>query len=212
MKRKGAGQAVTTAPMLFPGEERNVAELSQWYTPPRAARALHDFAAIPAGARVLEPSAGRGALILPRPDLVWTAIDIDQVNCVALLATSARDVGQADFLAIEPPDEPFHYACMNPPYENGADLAHVLHALDFAERVVVLLGSDAEHRVGWWRELWRWLDGPIRKLAFIGRPFKGAMSDYAIWDLPGSRNGPASWRASEPRGGPWNVIQVWGRG
>jgi predicted RNA methylase len=218
VKRRGAGQSVAVAPMLFADEERDVSTLSQWYTSPKAARALHDFAAIPAGSRVLEPSAGRGALILPRPDLRWLAIDIDPANIEALgRVIPWTSVAQADFLALSPPAVPFDFAVMNPPFENGGDLAHVLHALDYARRVVTLIGSDFEHGAGRYAELWRWIDEArgVSKLTFVNRPFKGAMSDFVVWSLPGRRDDGGDWRRpGGPRDPlvPMPVAQCWGWG
>lgn len=205
MKRRNAARAAQVqTPMLFEEERRDVAELSQWFTHPKTAEVLHLWARLKPGARVLEPSCGDGALIRPRLDLDWTAVEIDQ-------ATAARcpvPTHVGDFLKMTPEElgAPFDAVVMNPPYEGGADLEHVLHAFEFAPVVVALVRSDFEHGVDRWERLWRWFAGRTWKLSFVRRPFKGAMSEFVVWKF--ISHDP--WR-SKPRGleCPVNVEQVW---
>lgn len=121
-------------------------ELSQWYTPRPLAERVVEWAldpfVVPGPIHVLEPSAGRGALVKPliaRGCLV-TAIDIDPDN-VSVLAALDCVSQHGDFLLMplntaNTRFEKYPLCIMNPPFENGQAEAHVLHALSWAERVV----------------------------------------------------------------------------
>lgn len=127
-------------------EKRSV-ELSQWYTPPKLAERIVDWALRPCGEPVwvaasiqaLEPSAGRGALAIPLRQRVRTVgcIEIDEDNAKHLAAIGFA-VLHTDFLEFGPYSSGPRYdiAVMNPPFEDGQTEAHVMHALKFAERVV----------------------------------------------------------------------------
>lgn len=122
-------------------------ELSQWYTPPELAKRIVEFADDSAGFSpeyVLEPSAGRGALcsaIMDRwPHVMLTAVDIDQENARELRRKlgSWAHVAAGNFLEIEPTDfgHDFDLVVMNPPFEGWQAESHIMHALNFAGRVV----------------------------------------------------------------------------
>jgi hypothetical protein len=135
---------------------------SQWYLDCCLAERIANWATrVWANDRlhVLEPSAGRGALVSPLVAAGHrvTAIDIDPDNAdwVASKWTRAEgvEVISADFTAFE--DWPgVDLALLNPPFEKGQTEAHVLHALKFAPRVVchcpltTLEGKD--RREGLW--------------------------------------------------------------
>lgn len=137
---------------------------SQWYLDHALAARIVEWAlrAFPCAGRlrVLEPSAGRGALV--RPLLAAghgvTAIDIDKDNADYLASEQAMDgvaVVRANFLAHE--DWPtFDLACLNPPFENGQTEQHVLHALRFAPRVIAHVPlttlEGQERRNGLWSQ------------------------------------------------------------
>jgi predicted RNA methylase len=91
------------------------------------------------GARVLEPEGGTGALLralaLGCPE---TVLDITTVEHSCSLASDlARrfphvKVREADFLEVTPEQiGTFDAIIMNPPFADGADVAHVTHALSF---------------------------------------------------------------------------------
>lgn len=99
---------------------------------------------------VLEPSAGMGAIvrhILQHPNVrrLWmvernpdraqalTALYEDYlINRDATATLHSSTVFHADFLDIEPEEwEPFDCILMNPPFENGQDIEHVMHAYEF---------------------------------------------------------------------------------
>ncbi len=94
-------------------------------TPLPLAQELVDLAYIQDGHRVLEPSAGTGAIatILPA-DAV--CVEISAVHAVILKARG-HEVINGDFLAYKP-ELPFDRIVMNPPFSDGRALAHVKHA------------------------------------------------------------------------------------
>lgn len=136
---------------------------SQWYTPPALSQRIVHWALKPFGdcndvltkLRVLEPSAGRGALASAlRPHVrSVTCVEIDPVN-VEYLASHGFSVYQEDFLDFDVDDRRFSLAVMNPPFEDGQAEQHVLHALALAERVVAHVPlttlAGKERRAGLW--------------------------------------------------------------
>jgi SAM-dependent methyltransferase len=123
-----AGVKVVTAPQLFP-------------TPPETAEYMVDLADIQGGNRVLEPSAGSGNIIAAirkagfNGNIHLDAIEINYDLCQSLKARGV-DVDRQDFLEVEPggtycPDAPdgWDRIIMNPPFQNGADIKHIKHAL-----------------------------------------------------------------------------------
>lgn len=117
--------------------------LGQFYTPPDLAAHL-ERAAITVGERMLEPSAGRGALAAPAAGAgaLVDCIEIDPANVAALTeAEMFASVRQADFLACDvvsdlagraaaPGTCPgYDLVVMNPPFAGGADIDHVTRAI-----------------------------------------------------------------------------------
>jgi hypothetical protein len=108
---------------------------------------------IPRGAVVLEPSAGRGALVRA----VVRAEPSAHVHCFELLADNVRcleqmpreiSVTQGDFLAVEP-NWSYDAAVLNPPFAGGADIAHVTHALGFVKKggaLVAIMSAGVLYR------------------------------------------------------------------
>lgn len=156
-------------------EKRDVV-LSQWFTPPELAERIVDFALEPydyrGDLRVLEPSAGRGALAFALRDRVRrvTCCDIDARH-VEYLINQGFGSWRRDFLELPP--SPFDIVVMNPPYENGQAEAHILHALKFAPRVVAHVPlttlEGKKRREGLWSEAY------LKRLAICSsRPKYGA--------------------------------------
>lgn len=128
-----AGDLIATAlENGFAENKRDI--LNQFYTP----AALADYAAsklppLPAGAKVLEPSAGHGALIAAvqraNPDtarmLAFTAIEID-----VAAAEYLNDFVCADFLEWSPhnANQLFDAVIMNPPFSEQRDARHIIAA------------------------------------------------------------------------------------
>lgn len=93
-----------------------------------------DFTLAP-GMRVLEPEAGDGNLVewLRGPGMEVYAIELDRENCDRLVQRHRMSVLCADFLGIEPDYFGFLFdaVVMNPPFSNGQDMTHVMHAFRF---------------------------------------------------------------------------------
>lgn len=100
-------------------------------TPTPIVRQLIDHARIEPGMRVLEPSAGRGAIALAAAD---AGAVVDCVELQAGHAEAIRDAHHpdvtvlvADFLTTSP-QPVYDRVVMNPPFARQADIAHVTHA------------------------------------------------------------------------------------
>ncbi len=153
-----AGVQVVSANQLFP-------------TPPDVARQMVELARLEAGQEVLEPSAGAGA--------IWEAIAevggrffADEINprlCEMLSnkftpaeQSECRNVLQADFLECNGNVGTFDRIIMNPPFENGADIQHIKHALHMLNpggRLVAICANGPRQNeqlsplACYWREL-----------------------------------------------------------
>jgi len=133
-----AGVTVVSAPQLFP-------------TPAPLAARMVAAADIQSGMRVLEPSAGTGSLleaivnVAGAADAVGKAASVVAVEINATLANALRVrrhlaelVICSDFLSIKAGEVyarievgRFDRVVMNPPFERGADIEHIRHALTF---------------------------------------------------------------------------------
>jgi len=199
-KRRNTAAAVDAARAvqapLFESEHQPSAAASQWYTPAREAKLIAEFADLPDDARVLEPAAGRGALIAAAPQWDWTAVELDGRNANSpeldrLLARSViAELWCCDFLTTTVEQlGTFDAVIMNSPYENDLDVAFVLHALRFAPKVVALLRSAFRHSSKRWDEVWRHVD-VARQAELVERPRFGQgiggtspMSDFAVFEF-----------------------------
>jgi hypothetical protein len=135
-----AGVAVVSAPQLFP-------------TPAALARRMAALADIPPGARVLEPSAGTGNLLAAileeygPTDLV--AVETHHALAKSLRSYGFADVRCADFLTCNGDLGTFDRIVMNPPFTNGADVRHILHARHMLRpggRLVALCANGPRQR------------------------------------------------------------------
>ena len=148
---EGGGVTVAVAPLLYP-------------TPMDVARKMVDYADITPCSKVLEPSAGTGNLIkaVREVDKVGhiTAVEIDH-NLVQGLSTDHVTMG--DFLEVRPayegnasiivkdlPHAYYDYVIMNPPFNGGADIKHIQHAMKFLHSggtlVAVLANGPRQQR------------------------------------------------------------------
>ena len=103
--------------------------LQQFFTPTDLARAL--AADLGPGDRVLEPSAGAGAIALAcrMRGADVTCVELDP-TLAAALAAQRFDVTCGDFL--DQPSAPvFDAVRMNPPFSSAQDVRHVRHAMTF---------------------------------------------------------------------------------
>jgi len=184
---------------LIPGTNRDVSK-SQWFSPPELAQRVVEWAGVRAQAevdmyrpmRVLEPSAGNGALVRP---LVAAGAEVCAIELDERYSSDLRcALGSwnplfcpSDFLSWGA-GIAFGYdlVVMNPPYEDGLDVTFILHALKFAPRVVGIFRSQILHGKARKRELWTKVR-PTR-IAFLSeRPDfggdYGAMSDFVVLEL-----------------------------
>ncbi len=197
----------------FEAEQRR-RDLSQFFTPPWLAERAWRWVLRPAARplRILEPSAGNGALIRPLRTLgvsvhSLVVYEIDPVH-VGTLATLVASQGlpaviHAESFLADPAPGRFDACVMNPPYEDDQDTAFLEHALKCCPRVVGILRAgilfgQARH------DFWRWHD--IRRQANCSaRPdfggadaenSKGAKGDYVVLELERRRHARKQGEAS----------------
>jgi len=120
---------------------------SQWFTDPNLARRIVAWAlrGYEKPLRILEPSAGRGALCIPVP---WprsvVAYEIDPRWEDELWDTSSvAEVRVENYLSSPRPATRYDLAITNPPYERGQDGQFLGRALDDCDRVVALIRTAA---------------------------------------------------------------------
>jgi len=191
---------VTSLQLLLPGSPPALKRAaSQWLTPSDLAARMVEWAGVRPGMRVLEPSAGDGSIVAPLlaagADVV--AVEADKTLTWKLVDMKTRsdfELRHFDFLQLSDLGA-FDLAVMNPPYENGQDLEHVLHALEFAPRVVALL--RLVFLAGQERGRGLWSKHTLRRLAVLSsRPrFRGdgdddPKSDFALFDIERGRANP----------------------
>lgn len=132
--------AAAVARMLAEGSVTTAQDISYFPTPPDVVDRLLTLAELASGMEVLEPSAGRGAIVvaLEARGCLVDCVELNEANAVALAATGgARWIKQADFLLYRPPVDVaghgYDRVVMNPPFDRGQDVRHVLHALRFVK-------------------------------------------------------------------------------
>jgi predicted RNA methylase len=143
--RTGNAVHVVSAPQLFP-------------TPPELAARMVAEADIHADMRILEPSAGTGRILDALKAAghlgacIVRAVEINRQMADRLAyAYPGAVVDCADFLSIDPANwcDPFDCILMNPPFADGADVAHVVHAMRFLKpggRLVAVMSSGVSFR------------------------------------------------------------------
>jgi protein-L-isoaspartate O-methyltransferase len=151
-----AGVQVIAAPQLFP-------------TPPALAERMVEEADILPGHCVLEPSAGTGSILAALPNVrPFGSVTAVEIN--ATLAASLEQVADeticGDFLEQNGNLGTFDRIVMNPPFENGADIKHIQHAMKMLKpggRLVAICANGlrqqstlkplAENSGGWYEDL-----------------------------------------------------------
>jgi protein-L-isoaspartate O-methyltransferase len=150
-----AGVAVAVVSQLFP-------------TPASVAERLIEAAGLEDGQRVLEPSAGTGALLKAiranGAHVETVAVEINEG--LTGIVNAANRVHYGDFLSCNGDLGTFDRIVMNPPFKDGADIAHITHAVKFLRpggRLVALCADGprqgeklrplAEGSGGWWESL-----------------------------------------------------------
>jgi predicted RNA methylase len=127
-------------------------EFDAFYTPLEVASAVVDqaFAGLDATpVRVLEPSAGGGALVYQLLHRGATVVAYDvRTDDWAADPPSFCTFTEQDFLTVDPTGD-FDLVVMNPPFSRQQDMAHVLHALDFLKpggRLVAIMSPAWTYR------------------------------------------------------------------
>jgi protein-L-isoaspartate O-methyltransferase len=126
------GVRVVQADQLFP-------------TPDALVARMIDLADIRPEHRVLEPSAGTGAIVRALQKIGVTHMRFVEINAALASTTGARC---ADFLACTDLGT-FDRVVMNPPFADGQDVAHVLHAftmLNPGGRLVAVMSAGVTFR------------------------------------------------------------------
>lgn len=200
------------------GEPPRTAELSQYFTPAwlaRRAATLIPLETEGRPTRVLEPSAGRGNLVEGlrangmRTAMI-TAVERDERWLPFLLERfGGLQVHHADFLSWAPstPLPRFDYAFMNPPYEDGADVAHVVRALELCDRVIAIVKSDFEYGAERDRVLWSRARVTRRRILVdrpdfgetMEKPSLGAARNYVVLEIVPALNAWAAYTVDEVR-------------
>lgn len=142
-----------------------MSKLAPWLTDPVLAKRTATFAleAFPdvdlSKLRILEPSAGEGALVEALVDL---GVPVSSITAVELHSGRVKHLRRAwpglrvihrDFLSwVEdlyedggPTEPPFDLAVMNPPYDDGQDSDHVEGASVVSKQVIAIVRSAFRH-------------------------------------------------------------------
>lgn len=157
--------------------------------------------------RILEPSAGSGALVRPvriaargalvdavELDPAWAAHLREEQVSRGIRADGSRSTGrcrviEGDYLEQPPPAERYHLAITNPPFSGGEEAAHLAKMMDEAERIIAHLPARSLHGVDRHRQVWRrigvdwWLR---REARLVRRPCyrgQGGSDEIVIVDL-----------------------------
>jgi predicted RNA methylase len=128
-------------------------------TPGPVSEQLIAVACIEPGNRILEPSAGSGSLIdAVRQSYTGVHVTYCEINCFLLDLLREKYDGSPDiqflgrdFLEIDPRnrEERFDRIIMNPPFEQGQDIDHVLHACQLLTPkgiLTAIVSAGAFHR------------------------------------------------------------------
>ena len=152
------GVKVVSAPQLFP-------------TPVEIAEEMVALLDVQPGDRVLEPSAGTGRLLDALPDGCHVTAVEKNVALAQELKRYKATIFNLDFLDFGEKDGTVTYdrIIMNPPFENGADVKHVEHALKFLKpggRLVALCANGPRQGAafGRWRDSGRFASATWRAL------------------------------------------------
>lgn len=137
--------AEVLAEALDEGELVNKKNLYQsFYTPAFAADLLVNHADLKPGLSILEPEAGEGALVdaIFRKLGATAKVDMIEFNpeAVAILRKKYPTARHGDFLQFQPTiGRAADRIVMNPPFSNGQDAEHILHALKFLKPEGILV-------------------------------------------------------------------------
>jgi predicted RNA methylase len=156
--RKARGHVFTGDPRqkiaeaLQAGEVIDVKKTFEFFaTPLEVANRMVDMVEIPSGSRILEPSAGHGAIAdVARalcPDCTIEVVEILDENREVLKEKGYKLVGK-DFLKLKK-KKPYDIILMNPPFSGQKDMDHVRHAWKFLKpggSLVSIMAPSVKHR------------------------------------------------------------------
>lgn len=190
-------QIILTGEVDYAKSPKSVAQIYGFFpTPEQVVSRLMMLADIRPRMRVLEPSAGLGAIAYPcaAAGALVDCYEIQQGNAAMLAMTAPHDLGHtkvADFLQIEPRAE-YDRVVMNPPFAKQADVKHVLHALKFLKPdglLVSVMSSGVTFRddklTQSFRDLVRARAGDIEALEDGAFKSSGTMVRTVIVTIPG---------------------------
>ncbi len=173
------------------------AEFGFFPTPSPVVNRLLELAEIQPGMRVLEPSAGTGAIALAiacitPPD----CIELMEANYKVLAGEPSLGlVRRGDFLE-QPPEPVYDRVVMNPPFARQADIKHVRHALGFLKPdglLVSVMAAGITFRDNKltrdFRELVGDRGGEIEPLPDGAFKDSGTMVRAVIVTIPGAKGG-----------------------
>lgn len=131
-------------------------DLQFYPTPDRLAEKIVSDLYLPEGSKVLEPSAGDGALVAPllRQGHAVTAIEIDPVRAGRLELLSGCKVIRGNFMQVQA-NPNFDAVVMNPPFCNTLWIDHVVWAAEFLKPggllvailpITLELGEQRKHK------------------------------------------------------------------
>lgn len=137
---------------LMGGESVNIKKEFQYFgTPEKLADRLVEMADIKKGYRLLEPSAGQGAILeaidrkFSSTDIEVMAVELMDVNCKVLQQKSFSAL-QMDFLKYECPDKyMFDRIIANPPFNKNQDIDHIRHMYEVCKsggRIVTIASNS----------------------------------------------------------------------
>lgn len=163
-------------------------------TPQPVVDRMRELAQVGYGMRLLEPSAGRGAI-------AGAFLDVALVHVYELLQSNFdvlnnddryESATQCDFLTVAP-DAVYDRVCMNPPFAKQADIKHVLHALKFLKPdglLVSVMSAGVTFRddkfTREFRDLIRARGGDIEALDDGAFKSSGTMVRTVIVTIPGA--------------------------
>jgi len=143
-------------PLLLRAVEDGIATnhqqaLQAFYTPSVLACRMASLAQIQRGECVLEPSAGTGRLALAAREYTDDIVCLDSdPQAVYMLCSLGLRAQCQDFLTVTPAEVPgVDVVLMNPPFQQGAEVAHVIHGLSFLRpggRLVAIMSNGITFR------------------------------------------------------------------
>lgn len=141
--REALGLALET------GKAVNQKQTFQFFpTPKEIARRMVKLAGVQKGHRILEPSAGLGAILSELPgDTCRVAVEINPEMADKLHIFG--EVRCADFLTINGELGMFDRVIMNPPFTGGQDIKHITHAMTMLKpggRLVAICANGPKQR------------------------------------------------------------------